>query len=219
MPRSLSFEKLAGAESLYTACKGNLRCVAILLKDGGICLFSPVLGMAAAASESLAEIGPITYLLAPNHYHNKGLADFAQTFPGARLCAPVDARTRLEKVTGLNFEGLERLQKVLPVGFEFVETKGLKTGEVWLCVRAGQETAWCVVDAFCGSNGKTLMASEPALLKTFPRYGVARASEYIRWVKDRICQDQPTVLVPCHGALVQSADLPKRLAALADELV
>ena len=144
-----------GVESLqgvYAANSANLRCTAIKLTDGGICLFSPVSGLGEEAMASLENIGPVTFLLAPNHYHNRGLAEYAEAYPAAQLCASKAASPRLEKQTGLSFETPGGLSKLLPKGATIYEPEGLKTGEVWMRFSGGTTSAWLVVDAICGSK-------------------------------------------------------------------
>ncbi len=211
-----SFEPIDGLDGVYAAQKGTLRCSAIVLKDGGVCLFSPVQGLSQPALDSLSAIGRVAYLLAPNHYHNKGLAEYAEAFPDTILCAPAAAAPRLRKITGLEPNDLESLKKELPRDIKFIETDGLKTGEVWLRLSAGGRTTWFVVDAFSGPKaGKSGGVTDaPEMLKTFPNFGVADRKVYAAWVTARIHQDKPDTLVPCHGTIVRAPDLPEKLEAL-----
>ena len=129
------FTALDDVDGLYAAASGDLRCTAIRLRTGGLCLFSPVQGLGERALATLAELGPVEILLAPNHYHNKGLKEYAKAFPRSLVCAPDSAVPRLEKVTGLRFEGLRKLSSRLPGNMKLVAPDGLKTGEVWISAR------------------------------------------------------------------------------------
>ena len=211
-----AFEKLDGLDGIYTAVKGGLRCTAIVLRDGSVCLFSPVAGLGDAAKDSLRQIGEVRFLLAPNHYHNKAITEYVQAFPSAVLCAPEAAIPRLEKITGLRPHPTDDLATSLDDSAALLSPEGLKTGEVWLCIRSTGGTAWCVVDAFCGpKTGKaTASADRPELLKTFPNYGVSDRQVYREWVMERIEADRPTMLVPCHGAVIRSRDLTDKLENL-----
>ena len=211
-----AFEPVDGLDGVYTAEKGALRCTAIVLRDGDVCLFSPVQGLGDAALDSLSTIGRVTYLLAPNHYHNKGLAEHADAFPDAILCAPVAAAPRLRKVTGLEPNGLDGLKKRLRRNMKLIDTDGLKTGEIWLRATGRGRTAWFVVDAFSGPKAGRSggAANRPEMLKTFPNFGVADRNVYAAWVTAQIEQDRPDTMVPCHGAIVRAPDLPEKLAAL-----
>lgn len=212
----IRFQKVHDFATIYTASNGTLRCFAFVLKDGGICLFSPVAGLGDAARESLAELGPLKVLLAPNHYHNKGLAEYVEAFPDAMLCAPEAAIPRLKKITGLPLAAADRLAPLLADDMEILEPVGLKTGEVWMRIGNGTLTGWLVVDAFSGPkpDASGLPTAKPQMLKTFPNFGVSDKVAYTNWVKARIRADQPQCLGPCHGAIVQAPDLPEKLQAL-----
>lgn len=203
------FAPLEGFSGLHCAVRGELRCTAIRLRTGGLCLFSPVQGLGEKAIASLEPLGGVEVLLAPNHYHNKGLREYAEAFPHAWICASNAAAPRLAKLTRLRIEGLDKLRTLLSKKSKLVSPDGLKTGEVWLSMRGADSSAWVVVDAFCGSGGnmKTIAAA-PDLLSTFPRYGVADRSAYRQWLERQIEVDDPSVIVPCHGAVIRSRRLP-----------
>lgn len=200
MAQLTEFTAIPEMEGFYSATKGGLRCTAVRLQSGALCLFSPVAGLGGTAIDSLRKIGEVAFLLAPNQYHNKGLAEYAQTFRTARLIAPAVCHARLQKVTGLAFDDISALIPELPPDTRLVSPEGLKTGEVWMIARTG----WLVVDAFAGPE----KGDNPAkLLKTFPRYGVGDATVYTTWARDFIAKTACDMLVPCHGALVRSPDL------------
>ncbi|CUH67765.1 hypothetical protein TG4357_03199 [Thalassovita gelatinovora] len=111
-----AFEPVPNMPGLFTATKNNLRCTAIVLPRGEVCLFSPVSGLSEAAKASLAEIGKVAFLFAPNGYHNGGLVEYAAAYPDAALVAPPVIHERLQGRTGLTFEGLEALRAELPEG-------------------------------------------------------------------------------------------------------
>lgn len=68
-----AFAALDDFSGLYRAERGSLRCTAIRLRSGGLLLFSPVQGLGDTAIASLAALGEVEVLFAPNHYHNKRL--------------------------------------------------------------------------------------------------------------------------------------------------
>jgi hypothetical protein len=208
-----AFAALDDFSGLYCAERGPLRCTAIRLRTGGLCLFSPVQGLGDTAIASLAALGEVEALLAPNHYHNKGLREYADAFPKSLICASDGAAPRLQRVTRMRFASLDKLRPLLPRTTKLVSPAGLKTGEVWASIRGTRARAWVVVDAFCGNDYAG--ATEPSLLATFPRFGVADRAIYVAWLERQIERDKPTVVVPCHGALVRS----RRLAASIRHLV
>lgn len=216
MGKSLSaFRLLEDFGDLYTAKRDNLRCTAIRLRSGGLCLFSPVQGLGHEAVGSLRELGDVEVLLAPNHWHNMGLRQYAEAFPDASICASPGARVRLERETHLRFQDLTKLQRQLPANLRFTFPSGLKTGEVWLSIGDAPGRAWLVVDAFCGPKGKKGdRASEPDIPGTFPKFGLGDRAIYVEWLERQVELDRPTAIIPCHGAVIVSEQLPDKLRRL-----
>ncbi|MFK7965229.1 MAG: hypothetical protein AB8C46_14805 [Burkholderiaceae bacterium] len=214
------FAPIPGLPNMWCARRGTLRCTVIKLKGGGVMLFSPVLGLTATGREQLDSLGEVKFLLAPNHYHNKAMAEYAQAFPEASIVASPDAQERLTRVTGLQFDDLSGLKRVLPQHVKLLAPPGLKTGECWLRVKTKTDVAWIVVDAFYAraKNPRALEVAIPEMLGTFPNMGIANKQTYRAWVQAQITADQPTIVVPCHGLLMRSANLPKRLASLMAKL-
>jgi len=210
-----TFAPIAGVDGACTATKGGLRCTAIVLRSGALCLYSPVAGLTTHAKASLDALGPVAILLAPNHYHNKGLAEYAAAYPDARVVAADAAAPRLQQLTGCHPEGLDTLVPDLPDGAALLTPPGLKTGEVWLTLPTQNGPAWLVTDAFAGPQKPAERKSgAPQLLKTFPRYGLAGGPLYADWVMDQLTSAPPNRLVPCHGDIVGGADLADQLARL-----
>ncbi len=201
----------------WTAQKGALRCTALRLRNGSLCLYSPVRGLDDTAVSSLAALGTIAFLLAPNHYHNKGLTEYVEAFPDAALVCSERAKPRLEKQTGLSFGGLHLLEALLPDDCNILEPEGLKTGEVWLTQATGDRTVWVVCDAFKGASGKVGSVSEKIeLIGTFPTYGIQDKGIYSEFVKAKLNELPPRIIVPCHGSLVRSESLATKVIALLD---
>lgn len=214
-----AFSPLDEIGGAFVATKADLRCTAIKLQDGGLCLYSPVAGLSDAAKRSLAAIGRVTHLFAPNHYHNRGLAEYAAAYPKAMLCAPPKAAPRLAKVTGFSFRDLWDLTARLPPEISLLEPDGLKTGETWLRGAAGDLIAWFIVDAIAGpkmSDGETRFG-HPELLRTFPHFGVRDRQAYVEWFALQLRHDRPRLVVPCHGGIMAADDLPEKLARLQSE--
>ncbi len=211
-------QMIEGFEGLYVARSKKLSCTLFRLGDETLCIYSPVNGLETAVAELQNELGKVTAILAPNHYHNKGLIAHLEAFPDAFLYCSAAARPRLNKVTGLNFETLERLRGRLPGGTELHEPGGLKTGEVWLQVKSHVDCALAVTDAF---NSALLplesYADRVSLLGTFPRYGVQDARSYKTWATQFLTKTAPSILLPCHGSPVKSVDLTGQLVDLVEK--
>ncbi len=216
MSKDLSaFAPIPNYPGIWSAQKGTLRCTALRLSDGSLCLYSPVLGLGEEAKASLAALGEVAYLLAPNHYHHKGLTEYADAFPKAKIVCSDAARPRLENQAGLTFEGLERLEALLPDGCDFTEPAGLKTGEVLLVVKTEKECLWIVCDGFKGPKGKVGHVGQTVeMLGTFPTYGIKDKVAYATWLRDRSAADEPTMIIPCHGSMVRSERLATDVVSL-----
>jgi len=214
------FAAVAGLDGVYTAEAKNLRCVAIRLRSGNLCLYSPVQGLGDAARASLDALGTVSHLLAPNHYHNKAVTEYAAAFPEAVLCCSDAARPRLEAQTGCTFVPLQSADMHLPDGATLATPVGLKTGEVWIDVESGPQRCWILTDAFCGpKTTKGAFADRPALLGTFPTYGIGDLPAYLDWLRSFAHTAAPTMIVPCHGSIVSGTDLrPSAVGLVADLL-
>lgn len=210
-----AFAPIPHHPEIWSAQKGTLRCTALRLSDGSLCLYSPVLGLGEEAKASLTALGDVAYLLAPNHYHHKGLNEYAEAFPKAKIVSSSSARPRLEKQVRLTFEGLQRLETLLPDGYDFAEPNGLKTGEVWLVVKSEQVRLWIVCDSFKGPKGNVGHVGQTVeMLGTFPSYGIKDKDAYAAWLRARSAADEPTMIIPCHGSIARSEKLTADVTSL-----
>lgn len=215
---SKTFHPIPGLKGIYTAHAKKLQSVAILLSNGELCVYSPLRGLSEAEFKSLDAIGNVSFLLAPNHYHHRGVADHVQRYPNAQIVCSLKAKPRLDKQTGLKFDGLDALIKHLPKEIEILEPEGLKTGEIWLNIKDKNSPAWVVCDAFStNSPNANGFAKQPDMLGTFPKYGVRDQSVYVPWVRKQLSRTAPSILIPCHGAPVQTSDLSVSLNRLLDK--
>lgn len=209
------FSPVGGLDGVYIGRAGKLNCIAFRLRDGSMCLYSPVAGLETSAGDSLARLGGVSMILAPNHYHNKGLTGHTDTFPNASLVCSKNAEPRLKKITGLAFDPIDTLKSQLADNQRLLEPEGLKTGEVWVETRTQSEIAWIVTDAFSAKlHSQGVCAEAPNMLGTFPRYGVKDASVYKDWVNTQLSADRPSLLLSCHGSPVNSPDLDAQLIGL-----
>lgn len=214
-----SFEPTPDQQGVWSATKGALRCTALRLTDGTLCLYSPVQGLTEAALHSLSALGDVSVLLAPNHYHNKGLTEYVDAFPQAQLVCSDAARLRLIKQTGLAFDGLQTLASRLPAQCTLTEPAGLKTGEVWLTTKQNSSPLWIVCDSFKGPAGKTGHISDTVeILGTFPNFGVKDGASYAASVTQQLKTAAPHMIIPCHGSLIAGATLAPQIEAILDDL-
>lgn len=209
------FSQVADLDSVYVASKGKLSCFAFRLRNGDLSLYSPVAGLEENARDTLAKLGGVSVMLAPNHYHNKGLKGHADAFPDAALVCSKGAEPRLKKITGLVFGPINTLKSQMAENHRLLEPEGLKTGEIWIEIRTPSQTAWIVTDAFTAKRHPPgVCADAPDMLGTFPRYGVKDASVFKDWVSAQLSASPPTMLLSCHGSPVHAPDLDAQLRGL-----
>lgn len=189
------------------------------MRSGDICLFSPVSGLSDAAKASLADIGEVVFLLAPNGYHNGGLVQYAKAYPVAVTVASPAVHKRLHDSTGLTFDGLETLRAALPGGMRLECPAGLKNGETWLIVQSSERCLWHVVDAFgAQKNSEGKVGNKIRANKVFSNFGIWDRLEYYASLKKLIVSDPPDILLPCHGAIVIAANLTEQMREIHLEL-
>lgn len=212
--------KLLGA----TYGKEQVRMVALGLADGGLVVFSPG-RRCAEAREALAKWGTPRFLLAPNHFHNAGLAEWAAAYPEARVVAHPRAHARLKKkVPSLErVDGLDGLAAALPPGARVFGPPMAKQGETWLAVERDGLSALVVCDSVVNLPEVALpfwLLGFRAKLMTnpfFKRLFLENKSAYKRWMNDELAAHPPTLFLPCHGGVLRGAEVARELARVTDE--
>jgi hypothetical protein len=200
-----------------------LRAVAVALPDNHVVVYSPVPHAGAAAMDQLQAIGkPI--LLAPNAYHTLGLRDHAAAFEAAPVVASDRAFRRIKDKTKLSVEDLRLLEADLPPHMSLLQPPDLRNGEVWLSIRDANRCVWIVCDAFIHFSrlpasaiglGLRLLRMGPGIaIGTTFKMLVKDRRAYREWLLAKIAEEQPTMLIPCHGQVVDDDQLPARLERL-----
>jgi hypothetical protein len=190
------------------------RSTAIDLGDGSL-VYSP---LPKVGDAERAEVAPVA-LLAPNHYHNLGLAHWKLPAHASAL-----ARVRLARQTPVAVTGLEALEARLPPNVSLLLPAGTRNGEVWLRVAGPDGVTWIVGDAFFNIGSAwtlwssflraTLGAPGLAVGQTFLWVGLADRPAYGQWVLEQLLTDRPVRIVPCHGAVAEGPDLASTLRQL-----
>lgn len=204
----------------------KVRMVALQLRDGGSVVLSP----GACDEATLAEVAawaPPRFLLAPNHFHNGGIALWKRRFPDAAVVAHPVAQPRLRRqVPGVEFGGLEALEAALPDGARLLCPPGARQGETWLSAPCGEGRAWFVTDALVNEPrlapgplgwGMWLVGFRPGLIVNpfFRRFFLDDARAFAAWTRERLAEDTPTVFVPSHGRIVHEEAVAAITAVLA----
>ena len=217
MSKPLStFSSVGNSTICWSAENGSLRCTAVRLRTGGLCLYSPVPGLLGEALDSLNALGCVEFLLAPNHYHHKGINEYAERFPEAKLACSNRARPRLEKQTGQTFSSITDLASDLADCSRILEPEGLKTGEVWIEIDTGSERLWVVTDAFRGPKESRGYGDRPRRTAGYIpeiRYRQPGPVSRVGLYPDRSCAP-PTMIVPCHGSITTSPSIGAEALAL-----
>jgi hypothetical protein len=199
--------------------------LAFRLEDQSLAVYSPVGSADDAAIAQLRQLGQVSALIAPNHFHNLGLEPFLRHFPEARVYATATATPRLGKVTGLTVHDISELTVRLPDGLEFFAPEGLKTGELWALVRNARPGPMLVVsDSFfnmlpkSGLFGLILKVAGTApglrISRVFRLIALAQRDRYRASMARCLNELRPQVLVPSHGAIFTHPQLAQELLAL-----
>ncbi|MCC6525963.1 MAG: hypothetical protein IT373_25175 [Polyangiaceae bacterium] len=200
------------------------RMAVVGLGGGSLLVVSPGAHLAEVAFERLATWGTPRFLLAPNHFHNTGLAAWHERFPDASVVAHPRALPRLrKKVPGVPFEALDGLEAALPAGVRLFGPPMAKQGETWLSVKTADGTGWFVTDGILneerlrGTSGLVLrlLGFRTGLMTNpfFKRFFLADKAGYKAWVAGELERDRPTLFVPSHGAPLRGPDVSERLRA------
>jgi glyoxylase-like metal-dependent hydrolase (beta-lactamase superfamily II) len=208
--------------------KQRVRMAVIGLGNGGLLVVSPGAPTSDARFEQLAKWGTPRFLLAPNHFHNGGIATWKARFPQATVVAHERALPRLrKKVPGVELQDLSALQAALPEGVRLFSPPMAKQGETWVSVKTTEGTAWLVTD---GILNETRLPGGPLglLLRVFgfrtelltnpffKRFFLTDKAAYKVWVREELERDRPTLFVPSHGAVLRGPDVADRLRAVTD---
>jgi hypothetical protein len=205
-----------------------LRSVAFRLADGRLAVWSPIKGLGRAAHEELAGLGRPDLLVAPNHFHNLGLREYAAAYPQATVVASAAAAPRVKSKCGREVREEARLRQALPLHVSLLIPPGTKCGEMWLSVRGAKQRAWIVGDGFhniartpfspIGLLLKALAVSPGLRIGGAFRWLIRDRAAYQEWLVNKLHSERPTMLIPCHGQAISDPALPERLQRLAETL-
>ncbi len=193
----------------------SLRTTVLRLTDDSLALFSPTRGLQTL----IAELGSVSMLVAPNHFHHLGLASYAERWPDATIVCSSQAAKRLSKKSAIqNFQSLDALRALLPAHASVLEAPSLRTGEILLRVETELGVAWAVSDAFFnlaahprGMAGLVCRATRTSkgmrIGRTFTGLAVQDKQTYGAWLRQQLDADRPTLLLPGHGEVQRGSDV------------
>jgi hypothetical protein len=221
---------LFGGDGLWHAQKVvmgvELRSVALRLADGRLAVTSPIRDLGDGAHSELAALGRPAALVAPNHFHNLGLREYARAYPDAIAVASAQAVPRVRRLTKLDVADEGQLAALLPAHASLLVPPGTRNGEMWLSVVTPGGRAWIVGDAFfnVARTPRTAMGLLLRALSITPglrigtsfRWLVHDHAAYRRFVVDALAREQPALLAPCHGDVLDDPGLAGRLQHLVE---
>jgi len=211
------------------ALAGTLsRTLALRLPSGGWLVFNPGKGVTEAARQELADVGPVEALFGPNHYHHMGVRTWCKSLGRIPFFASDGALRRLTDKFKLTVDPIDELRAQLPDGVELVCARGSKNGEAWMTWGAGAEHSWAVGDAFF--NFSHLEFSPAGLLlratgggpglrisRVYSLIGIASRHDYRSWLLELLGAKPPRNLIPCHGEILRTPELPETLKRLVEK--
>lgn len=199
------------------------RMAAIGIGGGGLLVVTPGTQMTEERWSQLASLGTPRFLLAPNAYHNVGIAAWKKRFPEARVVAHPRSIKRLRKqVPGVEFEDLSVLEAALPAGVRLLSPPQARQGETWVSVKTKDGVGWFVTDSIMneekipgGGVGfvMKLVGFRAGLMTNpfFKRVFLRDKPAYKQWVCSELDRDRPNLFVPAHGRVLRGSDVTEQL--------
>jgi hypothetical protein len=220
------WQPVAGFATIWQATRFRsgvpLRSLAVALGDGRLAIFSPLRGLGDEAHADLAAMGRPAFLIAPNHYHNLGLAEHVARYPDITVVAAATAIPRLARLCKLRVTD----ETALPPTLSVLVPPATRNGELWLQLQTPADRAWIVGDGFfnlrrvprspMGLLLRALGVAPGLRIGSSFRWLIRDRPRYRRWLLEALASHLPTVLVPCHGEIVRDQALPARLQRLAE---
>ena len=210
----------------YYVPKFKSRSIAIKLKNEGCLVVSPGAHLIQTVEKELPDLGKPKTILIPNSFHHYGISAWLEAYPGIKAVASVQAIRRLSKRGYHSIRSLNLLREELPENIQILEPPGWRAGEVWLRVQMEKRIAWIVADAFFNMpklSPRFLTRLIQRTAKAAPGLSISRILKWVliknrrlyrRWILEQLEKDQPSILVPAHGEIIEDENLPRRLRKL-----
>jgi hypothetical protein len=201
----------------YEFAKGARAITLVLRGVDGLVVVSPATGMSDRGFDALAELGEVRALVANNSFHHMGQKAWRARFPNALSYCPKGAIATLNKKSpGCDFRALEELK--LPAHVRIDDPPGFKTGDALLSIQTGKGAVWYSSDLL--TNIVRLPKPPIKWLFTWtdsaPGFRLFKPATWIlikdkkavrEWALDRLLKDPPSIVVPGHGAPVETGDV------------
>ncbi|MCK6546660.1 hypothetical protein L6R52_12490 [Myxococcota bacterium] len=211
--------------------QGTANCFIARMADGKLLVVSPAVRMTDATFTSVAELGEVGAVVAPNGFHHLGVAEWRAKFPRARFYAAPESvkRIRSKNASAGEFEPLSQLTPIVGPDIGLGEVPNTKCGETWVWVKTSTGHVWFVSDML--ANIPSLPSNPIAALifkltKSAPGYRVFSLAltfmvkdkkATLRAVADEMRRHPPSTVVPAHGAPLSDPDIAARTQSLLAE--
>lgn len=199
---------------------------AVSLGDGGLLVLNPGTDLRDGDFAELDALGTVKALVAPGAYHNMGLPAWSARYPSAGLYGPAAAAKHVAKVHEklAPLQDLRALAVILPRDVEVFEVEGCGQPDALLVVRRGDGTTWFTNEIITNWASWPKSVIFRLLFKlTGARLGLDVSTMSLVFLRGKkplvraffegkLESHPPTRLVPCHGEVLQDANLKPRLA-------
>lgn len=194
------------------------------LADGTVAVTSPATNVDRSALDALAELGPVSAIVAPNGFHHLGVAAWREAFPAARVYASKQTAARVAKQNPKAgaFDDLDELAAKTGPDVGFVVVPDTKAGETWVWAKTDLGYVWFVSDTL--ANIPRLPPNPFVKLlfwvtKSAPGFRVFHLAlgflvrdkkATLRRFADALAERPPAIVVPGHGPPITGADAAER---------
>lgn len=211
------------------AFRGNAIHTSIIdMGHGRLMVVSPGTNVSEEAFSAVEKIGKVTALVTPGAFHNMGFTTWSARFPDAGLYGPTSAIAHVAKQhpTLKPLAGPDALRPLLSGEFDLDEVAGCKHPDLFLSVRRGGETTWFSNEVL--TNNATyppnfvfsllfkLFGDHPGLnVSSLGGMFIGAKKPAVRaFLEAKLASVAPTRLVPCHGEVLEDAELGAKIGAV-----
>lgn len=206
--------------------------IAIKTSDSDIVIISPGKSLIDAFPKEWLNEELCMHLVMPNSFHYMGVQAWRDAFPKHRLYASKGAIKRLVKQGVASSESditaLESELPPLPFNYSVLIPPGHRGHDAWFKKhdKDSQTSLWITCDSFLNYERMSNQPIAKVMQKVLGAAPGLKMSQVIKWfllddkatfkqwALKQIDNDQPAVLIPSHGEVLASAELPMKLSSL-----
>jgi len=204
----------------YAIGPGNsTNCMAVGIGEGRLAVVSAPTDPPDEALAELEGFGTVAAVVATSGFHRSGLPHWKERMPDVPVYAPTRALDKVRAVSP-KARDLEELEVTGPA--QLLALQGARFGDTWVVAPGRDGLIWYVADTI--TNMKRLpgpplgwfmrlvgiqagFALNRAQLRLFTVDKPGRSA----WLRQRLADGAPTMVVPAHGAHADMPDLGARL--------